>query len=129
MKKDEFTESQISVSSDQSLFDNNIHDPNEGKQRYVFLMSDYVNALYEVVKKNVCPYTKYGNVEMAVFSFIENLVHKCESILMDYWEYFSLGDIKELSSKIKDVGFNKHKEKINNRLKRIYGSTHESVEK
>ena len=75
-------------------------DQNEDKMRYVFLMSDYINVLHEVVKKNICPYTKYGNIEMAVFSFIENLVHKCESILMDYWEYFCFGDIKKLAKDI-----------------------------
>ena len=63
------------------------------KNRYVFTMTDYVETLYQVMKKNFYSHIEYYHVEMAVFNFIQNIVHKCESILMDQLEFFQI-DIK-----------------------------------
>ena len=118
------------------------YDYQENASRYVFLMSDYTNILHEVFKKNICPFAKYQNVEMAVFFYIQNICHKCESILMDYWEYLTLGDVKKLKNTFQKTidndgktsctellsNYEKQCAKVNNRLKRIYGSTHESVD-
>lgn len=103
----------------ESFGDEMFVDARSGARRYVYLMSDYIEVLLEVFRKNMCPCAKYHNIEMAVFYYVQNLAHKCESILMDYWEYFTIGDKKNIDLK--------SNEKINNRLRRIYGSTHESV--
>jgi hypothetical protein len=51
--------------------------------RYIFTMTDYIETLYQVTKKNFYEHVEYYQIEMSVFNFILNIVHKCESILMD----------------------------------------------
>ena len=49
-------------------------------------MYDYIDSLHKVFKKNICPWATYMDVEMAIYMYIQNLCHKCESILMDQYE-------------------------------------------
>ena len=49
-------------------------------------MYDYIDSLHRVFKKNICPWATYMDVEMAVYMYIQNLLHKCESVLMDQYE-------------------------------------------
>ena len=49
--------------------------------------------------------------------YVQNLIHKCESIFMDLLEYYSLD--KNLTAE-EDT-------QVNNRMKRIYGQSHKSV--
>lgn len=53
---------------------------------------------------------------MAVYFFIQNLIHKCESILIDQLEYFII--LNQAHS------FDFTNDKAKNRFKRIFGSRH-----
>ena len=59
-------------------------------------MYDFVDSLYRVFQKNICPWTTYMDVEMAVYMYIQNLCHKAESILVDQLE------LKILEAKIRE---------------------------
>ena len=52
----------------------------------IFSMYQYMNILHKVFKKNICPWAHYKDIEMSVFFFIQNLVHKCEAILLEQYE-------------------------------------------
>jgi hypothetical protein len=71
------------------------------------------------MQKNFYSHVEYANVELAVFNYIQNLCHKCESILMDQLEYYQIDKNKKAEDDLQ----------INARLKRIYGMDHESVHK
>lgn len=40
------------------------------RSKYIFLMTDYMEVLYEVVKSNLFSHVEYYNIEMCVFNFI-----------------------------------------------------------
>lgn len=55
-------------------------------------MFHYISTLHKVFQKNICPWVQYKDVEMSVFFFIQNLVHKCEAILMEQYEQKMIQD-------------------------------------
>lgn len=62
----------------------------------VYLMFNYIESLFTVFKKNICPWATYPQVEQAVFFYILNVIHKCESIMADQLELKLIeADIKE----------------------------------
>ena len=95
------------------------------KQSVIFLMVDYIESMYQVVKKNICPQVTYAQIEMSVFFFIQNLMHKCESILLDQLEFYLIEH--SLSLQPDSMDEMQYDDNLLNRLKRIYGSTSEQV--
>jgi len=53
-------------------------------------MADYMLSLHEVIQRNLYPQVTYPQVEMAVFFYMMNTMHKAESILLDQYEYYTI---------------------------------------
>lgn len=53
------------------------------KGQVVFNMKSYIDSLFEVLKAKICPWVTLVQVECSVFWYIQNLIHKAESILID----------------------------------------------
>jgi len=79
-------------------------------------MAEYIESLFEVVRENIYPQVTYAQIEMAVFFYMVNTMHKAESILIDQYEYFLiLNESKKNENIFKEI-------QVLNRLKRIFGS-------
>ena len=73
-------------SSSSMSFEAEMRKEKEDDKLVIFSMFHYINTLHKVFKKNICPWAQYKDIEMSVFFYIQNLVHKCESILMEQYE-------------------------------------------